>query len=45
MELLGEIIGTVIGLGLGVVFVIPLLVLVFGSGLAGAAKIIESILG
>ena len=45
MELLGEIIGTIFGLGLGVIFVIPLLVLVFGSGLAAAGKVLESILG
>ena len=43
--LLGNILGSIIGIGIGLVFVIPLLILVFGTGLAGMLKVLGSILG
>ena len=40
-----DLIGTILGIGIGVVFVIPLLILVFGTGLAGMLKVLGSIFG
>ncbi|MCF7889756.1 hypothetical protein K9M78_00890 [Candidatus Bipolaricaulota bacterium] len=45
MDILAKLLGGIIGIGLGVLVIIPLMVMVFGSGVAVMGKIIESILG
>jgi hypothetical protein len=42
---LGNIVGGILGIGLGLVFVIPNLVMTFGLGLGAAGKIPDSIIG